>query len=59
VWLAAPIPPWLVLAAICQTAQGTWLEDGLSNRIIFFAWPLAIALILVVAARRIRNPWAG
>lgn len=59
VWLAALIPPLLVLAAINQTKRGTWLEDGLTNRILSFAWPLAIALILVVAARRIRNPWAG
>jgi hypothetical protein len=58
-WLAAPIPPLLVLAAVNQTNQGTWLEDGLTLRILSFAWPLAIALILVVAARRIRDPWAG
>jgi hypothetical protein len=58
VWLAALIPPLLVLAAVNQTKRGSWLEDGLANRIISFAWPLAIAFILVVAARRIRNPWA-
>jgi hypothetical protein len=59
VWLAALIPPLLVLAAVSHTIRGTWLEYGLTNRIVSFVWPLAIVFILVEAARRIRNPWAG
>ena len=59
VWLAAIVPPLLVVAAVRQTVRGTWLEDGLTNRLLSFSWPLAIALILVWAARRIRDPWAA
>ncbi len=59
VWLAATVPPLLVVSAVRQTVRGTWLEDGLTNRLLSFSWPLAIALILVWAARRIRDPWAA
>jgi hypothetical protein len=47
----------LVAASIKHTATGTWTEDGLANRVLSYAWLLGAALLLLQAARRVRDPY--
>lgn len=61
VWLAATVPVLLVVAAVRHTfglSDGGWLEHGLANRILSFAWPLLAGWLLVRSARRFRDPYA-
>jgi hypothetical protein len=57
VWIASLVVPLLLASSIKHFIAGTWFEDGAGNRVISYAWPLFAALLLVRAARAIRDPY--
>jgi hypothetical protein len=58
VWIAALVVPLLLAASVKHFIAGTWFDDGVGNRVISYAWPLFAALLLVRAARALRDPYA-
>jgi hypothetical protein len=57
VWIASLVVPLLLAASIKHFLAGTWSEDGVGNRVLSYAWPLFVSLLLVRSARRIRDPY--
>ena len=58
VWLAATVVPLLLASSVKHFIAGTWTEDGVGNRVISYAWPIFAAILLVRAARAVRDPYA-
>ena len=58
VWIAALVVPLLLASSVKHFIAGTWFEDGVGNRVISYAWPIFAALLLVRAARALRDPYA-
>jgi hypothetical protein len=52
------VVPLPLAASVRHFVAGTWLEDDAGNRVISYAWPLFAALLLVRAARALRDPYA-
>jgi hypothetical protein len=57
VWVAALVVPLLLASSVKHFIAGTWTEDGAGNRVISYAWPLFVSLLLVRSARRVRDPY--
>ena len=58
VWIAALVVPLLVAASVKHFIAGTWFEDGVGNRVLSYSWPIIAAVLLVRAARDLRDPYA-
>ncbi|HWM12176.1 MAG TPA: hypothetical protein VNO82_22640, partial [Solirubrobacteraceae bacterium] len=56
-WVAAIAVGVLLAASIKHTIAGTWLEDGLAQRSLAYAWVLIAAYLAIDAARRVRDPF--
>jgi hypothetical protein len=57
-WVAAAGVAVLVAASVKHTVAGTWAEEGILNRVIGYSWVIAAAYLALVAARRVRDPFA-
>ena len=57
-WIAALVVPLLLASSVKHFIAGTWFEDGVGNRVLSYAWPIIAAILLVRAARELRDPYA-